>query len=76
MVKQTLPVCRATFSLPADIPARIDALRVRASKNGALANGSEIVRAGIAALEVAEDKKLVELLQEVEKLHPGRRSRR
>ncbi|NGY05618.1 hypothetical protein [Solimonas terrae] len=64
-------VFRSTYSLPPDIGERIDGLRKRAARHDALLNNSEIIRAGIAALEEATDSHFKQLAKSVVRLTPG-----
>lgn len=66
-------VRRLTFSLPNDIQSRIEELRLRASGTGTLLNQSEVVRAGIIALEQMDARLFAQVTADLRKLKPGRR---
>lgn len=82
--KQALPpaptlrktsVIRDTFSMPPDDYARIEELRITANREGRSSTSkSEVVRAGLQALGLLNGQQLVETLDRLEKLLPGRKS--
>lgn len=63
---------REIFSYSADDAARLDRLIIRAARIGALSNKSEVVRAGLRALDALSDEHLLKALQAVPRLKPGR----
>lgn len=65
-------VIRDTFSLPANDYALIDELRTRCAKAGVLMNKSEIVRAGLLALDQMKSDQLSSAAQAVERVKTGR----
>lgn len=71
---QKTSVVRDTFSMPPDDYARIEVLRIIANKEGRSSTSkSEVVRAGLQALGLLDGKQLVEALNRLEKLVPGRK---
>lgn len=67
-------VIRDTFSMPQDDYARIEELRITANMKGrSSTNKSEVVRAGLQALSLLNGQQLVEALDRLEKLVPGRK---
>lgn len=66
-------VIRDTFSMPPAEHALIERLRVRAAREGRNTGKSEIVRAGLKALMSTKPAELVELLNGLQKVKPGRR---
>ena len=72
---QKSSVIRDTFSMPPDDYARIEELRIMANKEGRSSTSkSEVVRAGLQALGLLNGQQLVEALNRLEKLVPGRKS--
>ncbi len=72
---QKSSVVRDTFSMPPNDYARIEELRIIANKEGRSSTSkSEVVRAGLQALGLLDGKRLVEALNRLEKLVPGRKS--
>ena len=72
---QKSSVVRDTFSMPLDDYARIEELRIIANKEGRSSTSkSEVVRAGLQALGRLNGQRLVEALDRLEKLVPGRKS--
>lgn len=68
-------VIRDTFSMPPDDYARIEELRITANREGRSSTSkSEVVRAGLQALGLLNGQQLVETLDRLEKLLPGRKS--
>lgn len=67
-------VTRDTFSMPPDDWALIDALRTAAAMRGRISSKSEIVRAGLHALGMLEGLNLVEALNRLTKVKPGRKT--
>ena len=73
--RQKSSVVRDTFSMPLDDYARIEELRIIANKQGRSSTSkSEVVRAGLQALGALNGQQLVEALDRLEKLVPGRKS--
>lgn len=67
-------VIRDTFSMPLDDYALIEKLRIIANKEGRSSTSkSEVVRAGLQALDALGGERLVEALDRLEKLAPGRK---
>ena len=72
-LRKTL-VIRDTFSMPQDDYVRIEKLRITANKEGRSSTSkSEVVRAGLQALGLLNGEQLVEALDRLEKLVPGRK---
>lgn len=72
---QKTSVIRDTFSMPSDDYDRIEALRIAANKQGRSSTSkSEVVRAGLLALSSLNGPQLVEVLDRLEKLVPGRKA--
>ena len=68
-------VIRDTFSMPQDDYARIEDLRITANREGRSSTSkSEVVRAGLQALGLLNGEQLVEALDRLVKLVPGRKS--
>lgn len=75
MPKQKTSVIRDTFSMPSHDYVRIEALRIAANKEGRSSTSkSEVVRAGLLALSSLNGEQLVEVLDQLEKLAPGRKA--
>lgn len=75
MPKQKASVIRDTFSMPSDDYARIEELRIAANKEGRSSTSkSEVVRAGLLALSSLNGRQLVDVLDQLEKLVPGRKA--
>ena len=71
---QKSSVIRDTFSMPPDDYARIEELRIIANKEGRSSTSkSEVIRAGLHALDLLNAQQLVEVLNRLEKLVPGRK---
>lgn len=66
-------VTRDTFSMPSGDYALIEQLRVVAAKQGRNTNKSEVIRAGLRHLLALKPAQLVELLDGLEKVKPGRK---
>lgn len=67
-------VVRDGFSMPQDDYARIEELRITANRAGRSSTSkSEVVRAGLQALGLLNGQQLVEALDRLEKLLPGRK---
>lgn len=71
-VVENAQVRRATFTIPDDELDVIERLRRRISETGELLNRSEVVRAGLVALEALPESKLAATVKKVRKLKPGR----
>jgi len=65
-------IIRETFSLPPGESAQIDTARQRSAMTGLMVNRSEIIRAGIAALQVLDDATFLRIVSAVPKLKTGR----
>lgn len=67
-------VVRDTFSLPPSDYALIDAVRRTAAKEGRISTSkSEVIRAGLQALHLLEGQDLIQALNQLEKILPGRK---
>lgn len=66
-------VTRDTFSMPSGDYGLIEQLRVVAARQGRNTNKSEVVRAGLRHLLTLKPEQLVELLDGLEKVKPGRK---
>lgn len=66
-------VIRDTFSMPPDDYAVIERLRSKAAMTGRIFTKSEIVRAGLLTLAALPENKLIEHLDVVERIKPGRK---
>ncbi|MFZ4479705.1 MAG: hypothetical protein ACOYNZ_07410 [Rhodoferax sp.] len=66
-------VTRDTFSMPSSDYALIEQLRVRAARESRNTNKSEVVRAGLRSLLALEPADLVTILNQLEKVKPGRK---
>lgn len=67
-----IKVERFSFSMPKDTKANIEKLRKRSANLDVLVNQSEIIRAGLNALDVASDEELKKILSLLIRLEPGR----
>lgn len=65
-------VIRDAFSMPEDDHALFEQLITRAATKGALTNKSELVRAGLHALNNMPDNQFLKALQAIEKIKTGR----
>lgn len=63
---------RDSFKFPEQEYAVIDALKARCLENGQAIKKSELVRAGLVALQALSDKQLLRTLDSLEKLKAGR----
>ena len=71
---QKSSVVRDTFSLPPSDYALIDVLRRTAAKEGRISTSkSEVIRAGLQALHLLEGQILIQALNRLEKILPGRK---
>ncbi|BDT60199.1 hypothetical protein MasN3_36930 [Massilia varians] len=67
-------VVRDTFSLPPSDYALIDAVRRTAAKEGRISTSkSEVIRAGLQVLHLLEGQDLIQALDQLEKILPGRK---
>lgn len=66
---------RDSFTFPEADYARIGALKQRAMAAGREVKKSEVLRAGLVALSALSDAALLETLDSVDKLKPGRPAR-
>jgi hypothetical protein len=72
---QKSSVVRDTFSLPPSDYALIDALRRTAAKEGRISTSkSEVIRAGLQVLRLLEGQDLMQALDRLDKIRPGRKS--
>ena len=65
-------IVRETFSLPPEDSALIDTLRQRIAAQGVLLNRSEVLRAGLVALNTLPASLLADAANRVMKMKPGR----
>lgn len=65
-------VVRATFSLPQSCVEQLGKLQVRYARQGVILNRSELVRLGLAALEVIPSRDFKEALGGMERFKAGR----
>ena len=72
--KQKSSVVRDTFSMPPDDYALIEEIRTAAAKEGRISTKSEVVRAGLQVLSLLKGHELVDALNRLEKIYPGRKS--
>jgi hypothetical protein len=63
---------RDSFKFPQQEYAAFDALKARCLKAGLAIKKSELVRAGLVALQSLDDDQLIEILNKLEKLKAGR----
>jgi hypothetical protein len=64
---------KGTFSMPPYDYALIEKIRTKAAKEGHISPNSEVIRAGLHALDLLEGPELVDMLERLEKLTPGRK---
>ncbi len=72
--QKVVKVIRDTFSMPPNDYDRISQIIRQCLENGISINKSEVVRAGLIALQKMPPKELADLLQELEKMKPGRKT--
>jgi hypothetical protein len=65
-------VIRDSFTMPSTDYDLITKIKNRCLKKGIVANKSELVRAGLAALDAMQDTALIELIRKVPKIKTGR----
>lgn len=65
-------VIRDSFTIPGDEYELISRIKKRCMKAGVSANKSEILRAGLAALDSMPDRELAKLFQSLTKVKTGR----
>lgn len=65
-------VVRDSFTIPSDEYERIARLRERGLRGGVIANKSELLRAGLAALNEMKDEDLLRLLRALPRVKTGR----
>ena len=70
---QRIYVIRDTFSMPPDDYALIEILRKKAAMAGYISNKSEIIRAGLHFLDTLNVQDLVDGINNLEKMTPGRK---
>lgn len=63
---------KATFSMPESSIDDIDRLRRKFGRHGMLLNRSEIIRAGLSALEAVSESQALKIASNLERLPPGR----
>lgn len=68
----TSAVVRENFSFPPADSELIDELRKRAARGGVLLNRSEMLRAGLAALNRLSDAEIAAIAEQVPKIKTGR----
>lgn len=66
---------KGTFSMPPYDYALIDKIRTKAAKEGRISASSEVIRAGLHALDLLEGQELVGMLDRLEKMTRGRKSK-
>lgn len=69
-------VIRDTFSLPVDDYELIALIQQRCLRSALNVTKGEIIRAGLKVLHALPDEKLVQALENVEKLKPGKRKKK
>ena len=65
-------VIRDSFTIPGDEYELISRIKKRCMKTGVSANKSEVLRAGLAALDAMPDRELAKLFQSLTKVKTGR----
>jgi hypothetical protein len=65
-------VIRDSFTIPGDEYELISQIKKRCMKAGVSANKSEVLRAGLAALDVMPDRELAKLFQSLTRVKTGR----
>jgi Arc/MetJ-type ribon-helix-helix transcriptional regulator len=63
---------RATFSLPSTTLEEIENLRAKFAKKGYILNRSELIRAGLLALDALPERSAIKAIGELERLKAGR----
>jgi hypothetical protein len=66
-------VVKGTFSMPPDDYALIEKIRTKVAKEGHISANSEVIRAGLHALDLLEGPKVIDMLDRLEKMTPGRK---
>ncbi len=66
-------VIRDTFSIPPKEYGKIEVIRMRLAREGYIYSKSEVIRAGLLALDAMHNKEMVMRLNAVEKVKPGRK---
>jgi hypothetical protein len=70
--KRDSKVIRDSFTIPSDEYELISRIKKRCMKGGISASKSEVLRAGLAALDAMPDTYLVKLLEKLPKVKTGR----
>ena len=73
-VAATKYVVRDTFSMPTSDYGVIEVIRIRLAKEGVICSKSEVIRAGLLALNSMHGGELIERMSVVEKIKMGRKS--
>lgn len=73
VINKAEPTIRDSFTMPESDHKRIDAIKANCLKAGFSANKSEIMRAGLLALQHLPAKELREVFDSLKKVKPGRR---
>lgn len=71
--KSSLVKC--TFCMPPDDYSLIEKIRTKAAKEGHISANSEVIRAGLHALNLLEGREVVDMLDRLEKMTPGRKNK-
>jgi hypothetical protein len=59
--------------MPPDDYALIEKVRTKVAKEGHISANSEVIRAGLHALDLLEGPKVIDMLDRLEKMTPGRK---
>lgn len=70
-----MKMVRDSFTMPDHEYVQFDVLKKRCLKHGVAAKKSELIRAGLILLAGLSDSKLVDVIDQVEKLKTGRPSK-
>lgn len=73
--KNRVTVIRDTFSMPGADYKLIESLRTQAARQGHIHTKSEVIRAGLLVLSAMSPVDLVEALDKVKRVKPGRKVR-
>ena len=74
-VPQKSSLVKGTFSMPPDDYSLIEKIRTKAAKEGHISPNSEVIRAGLHALDLLEGRELVDMFERLEKMTPGRKNK-
>jgi hypothetical protein len=66
---------KSTFCMPPEDHALIEKIRTKVAKEGHISANSEVIRAGLHALDLLEGAKVVDMLHRLEKMAPGRKGK-